>query len=34
MAADTPLEQVAANHPTHITPETLAEIEKNLAKIK
>lgn len=34
MAADMPLEQVAYNHPNHISPETLAKIEKDLAGIK
>ena len=34
MAADMPLEQVAHNHPNHISPETLAKIEKDLAGIK
>lgn len=34
MAADLPLEQVAHNHPNHISPETLAKIEKELAGIK
>jgi beta-glucosidase len=34
MAADLPLEQVAHNHPNHISPETLTKIEKDLAGIK
>jgi beta-glucosidase len=34
MAMDMSLEQVAFNHPNHISPETLAKIEKELAGIK
>ena len=33
-AADMTLEQVSANHPTHVSKETLAKIEKELAQIK
>lgn len=34
MAMDMTLEQVASNHPNHLSPETLAKIEKDLAGIK
>jgi hypothetical protein len=34
MAMDMTLEQVASNNPNHISPETLAKIEKELAGIK
>ena len=34
MAADMTLEQVASNHPNFVSQETLAQIEKDLAKIK
>ncbi len=33
-AMDMTLEQVSANHPTHVSKETLAKIEKELAQIK
>ena len=34
MAMDMTLEQVAANHPTHVSQELLAKIEEELAQIK
>ena len=34
MAMDMTLDQIAANHPTHISQELLAKIDKDLVKIK